>query len=194
MQSPQLCNTLAAFDTANLEDPNFEQVDGKPQPKEWVYGRRMSERLAEFHPAASEPLQLAARAQHIQRWKIPRSDYPMGRPGYKKWRSDLGHFHGEVAGDIMAAHGYDQETIDRVKALLTKRNLKRDQDVQTLEDVICLVFLQYYLEDFATKHDEAKLIDIIRKTWRKMSPQGHEAALKLPLSTEIQTLVGKALQ
>lgn len=192
--SPErLRQTLAGFDAANLEDPNTELVEGKPEPKEWLYGQRMTEELHRFAPEASEILQLAARCQHIRRWESPRSDYPDGRAGYKKWRSQLALFHGRVAGEIMAKNGYDEASIERIKNLLIKRNLKRDPEVQTLEDVICLVFLRHYLDAFAQKHDEEKLIDIIQKTWGKMSPEGHAAALKLPLSSDMQELVGKAL-
>ena len=185
--------TLKAFDEANLQDPNTEIVDGKPVAKEWIYAQRMSDRLHKFCGSPSESLQLAARSQHICRWKIPRSDYPMDRSGYKKWRLDLAQLHGDIAGELMAAHGYEESMITRVKDLLLKRSLKRDDEVQALEDVVCLVFIEFYLEDFATKHDEDKLIDIIRKTWNKMSAKGHEAALKLPLSESMFTLVSRAL-
>jgi hypothetical protein len=190
----QLEQTLAAFDAANAQDPNTEIVDGKETPKELIYSQRMTEHLHKFLPEASEALQLAARSQHICRWKIPRSDYPMDRQGYKKWRLDLAVFHGETAGQIMHANGYTEEVIQRVKDLLLKRSLKRDEEVQALEDVVCLVFLEFYLEDFASKHDEVKLIDIIQKTWNKMSEAGHAAALKLPLSSTMLSLVTKALQ
>lgn len=189
----RLEKTLAAFDAANLQDPNTEIVDGKPVVKEWIYAQRMSVQLHKFCDSPSEALQLATRSQHICRWKSPRSDYPMDRSGYKKWRLDLAQLHGDIAGEIMAEHGYDETIIARVKDLLLKRSLKRDEEVQALEDVVCLVFLEFYLEDFATKHDEAKLIDIIQKTWNKMSAKGHEAALKLPLSDAMLGLVGKAL-
>ncbi|RYY01614.1 MAG: DUF4202 domain-containing protein [Gammaproteobacteria bacterium] len=190
----QLEQTLAAFDSANAQDPNTELVNGVPQPKELIYSQRMTEHLQKFLPDASETLQLAARSQHICRWKIPRSDYPMDRQGYKKWRLDLAVFHGETAGEILLANGYDENLIQRVKDLLLKRSLKRDEEVQTLEDVVCLVFLEFYLEDFASKHDEPKLIDIIQKTWNKMSDKGHAAALQLPLSPNMLKLVTKALQ
>lgn len=190
----QLQQTLAAFDAANAQDPNTEMVNGHAIAKELIYSQRMSEQLHKFSPRASVELQLAARSQHICRWKIPRSDYPMDRQGYKKWRLDLAVFHGETAGEIMQANGYDESAIQRVKDLLLKRSLKRDEEVQTLEDVICLVFLEFYLEDFASKHDEVKLIDIIQKTWNKMSEAGHTAALKLPLSDTMLALVTKALQ
>jgi len=190
----QLEQTLAAFDSANAQDPNSELVNGVPQPKELIYSQRMTEHLQKFLPDASEALQLAARSQHICRWKIPRSDYPMDRQGYKKWRLDLAVFHGETAGEILLANGYDENLIQRVKDLLLKRSLKRDEEVQTLEDVVCLVFLEFYLEDFASKHNEPKLIDIIQKTWNKMSDKGHAAALQLPLSPNMLKLVTKALQ
>lgn len=185
--------TLKAFDEANLQDPNTEIVNGKAVAKEWIYAQRMSDRLHKFCGSPSEPLQLAARSQHICRWKIPRSNYPLDRSGYKKWRLDLAQLHGDIAGQIMAAHGYDESMIARVKDLLLKRSLKRDEEVQALEDVVCLVFIEFYLEDFATKHDDEKLIDIIRKTWNKMSVQGHEAALKLPLPESMLALVSRAL-
>lgn len=190
----QLQATLAAFDAANQQDPNHELLNGQAVPKEWIYGQRMSERLAAFCPEPSIELQLAVRAQHICRWKIPRSDYPMDRQGYKRWRSDLAQFHGETAATIMLDNGYDEAATQRVKDLLLKRGLKRDEEVQTLEDVACLVFLEHYLEEFAAKHDAEKLVDIIRKTWNKMSPNGHEAALRLPLSEAMLTLVTKALR
>lgn len=189
----RLTSTLAAFDAANLEDPNLELVDGRSVAKEWIYAQRMSAQLHKFCEAPSEALQLATRSQHICRWKIPRSDYPMDRSGYKKWRLDLAQLHGDIAGDIMATQGYDENMIARVKDLLLKRSLKRDDEVQALEDVVCLVFIEFYLEDFASKHDEEKLIDIIRKTWNKMSTKGHEAALQLPLSSAMLALVTKAL-
>ena len=189
----RLTSTLAAFDAANLEDPNLELVDGRSVAKEWIYAQRMSAQLHKFCLAPSEALQLATRSQHICRWKIPRSDYPMDRSGYKKWRLDLAQLHGDIAGDIMATQGYDENMIARVKDLLLKRSLKRDDEVQALEDVVCLVFIEFYLEDFASKHDEEKLIDIIRKTWNKMSTKGHEAALQLPLSSAMLALVTKAL-
>lgn len=190
----QLEQTLAAFDAANALDPNTEIVNGQAIAKELIYGQRMTEHLHKFQSNPSVELQLAARSQHICRWKIPRSDYPMDRQGYKKWRLDLAVFHGETAGDILVQNGYSTDTVERVKDLLLKRSLKRDHEVQALEDVVCLVFLEFYLEDFTSKHDEAKLIDIIQKTWNKMSEDGHAAALKLPLSDAMLALVTKALQ
>lgn len=185
---------IARIDAANAEDPNRESVDGQPQPKELIYGRRMSQWLERLRPDAPEPLRLAARSQHIQRWKIPRRDYPLDRPGYKRWRTDLGKFHAEATGRILREVGYDEATIERVQSLLRKENLKRDPDAQTLEDAAALVFLQYYSAAFAEGQDDDKLVMILRKTWNKMSPQGHAAAMGLELPPRLKALVGRALE
>lgn len=189
----QLQQAFAAFDAANREDPNTEVVAGQAQPKELVYAQRMSQQLNEFCADASPVVQLAARAQHICRWKIPRTDYPMDRPGYHRWRTELGKFHADTAAAILAKQGVDPELIERVKTLLQKRKLKQDPEVQLLEDVVCLVFIRHYLADFARKHDEEKLLDIIRKTWKKMSPKGQEAALSLALPEDLTTLITRAV-
>ena len=189
----RFADAIARFDRANAEDPNHELIDGAPQPKELVYARRMTEWLDRIAPHAAEPVRLAARAQHICRWTIPRSRYPSGRDGYREWRTTLAGFHAETAQEILREVGYDDATIGRVQALLRKERLKADPDVQLLEDVVCLVFLEHYLEAFAGQHDEAKLVDILRKTWRKMSDRGRQAALGLDLAPELGALVAKAI-
>jgi hypothetical protein len=189
----RLDDALRRFDEANAEDPNHEVVEGEPVPKELVYGQRMSARLSAFAPNAPETVQLAARAQHIRRWEVPRDSYPAGRAGYLKWRTDLYKRHGELAGAIMRDAGYDDEIIERVGTLLRKRGLKTDPDVQLLEDVICLVFLEHYFHDFAMKHDEEKLIPIVQKTWKKMTERAHEAALRLDYAPEDLAVIQKAL-
>ena len=193
MTDNKLANTIAAIDALNSQDPNTEQCDGQTIAKELLYGQRMSTCLDQFDPNAPEVLQIAARAQHIQRWKMPRADYPMTRVGYRQWRTELGKMHADVTAQIMAEQGYSQAEQDKAKQLLTKTKLKADPLVQSLEDVICLVFLEHYLTDFASKHERPKLIDIIQKTWKKMSDKGHEHALKLPLSPENLSLVQEAL-
>lgn len=193
---PELSNldqALAAIDAANAADPRTIEVDGSHQPYELVYGRRMTAVLNAFAPASAPPLQLAARAQHLERWAIPRSDYPMDRVGYLTWRNDQKARHAARAGEILAPLGYSEETLDRVKFLLQKKRLKKDADTQTLEDVICLVFLQYYALEFAADHEEAKVVDILRKTWGKMSEKGQAAALALNLDPAVKSLVEKAL-
>lgn len=187
-------DALRRFDEANAEDPNTQLVNGQPLPKELVYVQRMSARLAAFAPDAPETVKLAARAQHIRRWEVPRDSYPEGRAGYLKWRTDLYKRHAELAGEIMGDVGYDPDVIDRVQTLLRKRGLKTDRDVQLLEDVICLVFLEHYFHDFARKHDEEKLISIVQKTWKKMSDRAHEAALALDYAPEDLAVIQKALQ
>lgn len=193
MDKKRFAVAIERFDAANREDPNTEIDQGREHRKELLYAQRMTGWLERLAPDASEVVRLAARAQHICRWKIPRRQYPKDRQGYRKWRTDLGQFHAETAGDILREVGYEEKTIGRVQALLRKERLKADPECQLLEDVICLVFLQYYFCDFSKEHDEAKLVNILRRTWAKMSPKGHEAALSLDLSAGPRDLVKKAL-
>ncbi|MSR36361.1 MAG: DUF4202 domain-containing protein [Gemmatimonadetes bacterium] len=181
------------FDLINAADPRCESVDGAEQPRELMYARRMSAALARLEPDASEELRLAVRAQHIARWEIPRATFPPGRQGYKRWRTQLMEHHAAVAADVMGKVGYDEPAIARVTQLLRKQGLKRDAEVQTLEDVACLVFLENYFDGFAREHDDDKLVDILRKTWVKMSARGREAALGLDLGERASILVGRAL-
>jgi hypothetical protein len=184
---------IAAFDDANRADPNLVDLAGEPAPKELLYARRMTGWLIRLAPDASEALRLAVRAQHIRRWESPRGDYPKDRAGYLEWRSGLARFHARVAGEILESVGYDAETTARVQALMRKQRLKRDPEVQTLEDVACLVFLENYFADFSTRHDREKIIGILRKTWAKMSPAGHDAALGLDLDEAARALLDEAL-
>lgn len=184
---------FSKFDAVNGQDPNTEVYLGKRYPKEVLYAIRMTEKLNDFAPDASEALQLAARCQHICRWEIPRESYAMDRTGYLKWRQDLKKFHAKKAGGILEDVGYSHETIENVSFLLQKKALKKNEDTQILEDVICLVFLEYYFASFIEEHTEDKIIDILQKTWRKMSKSGHDAALGLPLSKKSLDLVLKAV-
>ena len=171
---------IAAFDQANGEDPHREQHQGQAIARELLYSQRMGEMQERYAPEASEAVRLAVRAQHIQRWKIARSEFPMDRQGYLQWRSKLYRFHARTAGDLMRQAGYDDGMVGRVMAIVGKRGLKLNPETQLMEDVCNLVFLEHYLNDFAAKHpeyDEEKWLQIIGKTWRKMSPRAHEFAL-----------------
>jgi len=171
---------IARFDAANAEDPNRELAEGRERPKALLYAERLTAMLARLVPDASEALRLAARCQHLQRWKIPRADYPMTLDGYFQWRTRLRDFHVDLAGAILTEVGYDGATIARVASLTRKEALKTDPEAQALEDVVALVFLESYLADFVAEHrdyDEAKLADILTKTAKKMSAQGREAAV-----------------
>lgn len=189
----RLERALAELDRINGEDPRVELVEGRAEPRELVYARRMSETLAAFAPEASEELVLAARAQHVARWRIPRDAYPEGRDGYKRWRTELMGLHAGVAAEVLRGAGYDETAVARVGRLLRKDGIKRDADVQTLEDVACLVFLRWYLAGFAAEHDDDKLVDILRKTWRKMSVRGHQAAAAVELGERGTRLLARAL-
>ena len=189
---------VALIDAANSEDPNQETADGKDWPKELLYSHRMSDMLQRYMPDADDAMKLAIRAQHIQRWKSPRSEYPMNRQGYFQWRTQLYKFHAETTARLMAEAGYDEAALERVRKAVGKRALKVNDDTQLLEDVAGLVFIEHYMLAFAEKHpeyDEAKWIDIIRKTWRKMSEQAQQFALSgsIKLPELLVPLIQKAL-
>ena len=192
-QTKEFSKAIRLFDEANSQDPTSELHEGKEYPKELLYAIRMTEKLQEFEPKAEEALGLAVRCQHLRRWEIPRSQYDMNRVGYLKWRNDLKSFHAEKASEILKQSGYESDLIDQVRFLLLKKQLKKNKMTQTLEDVICLVFLEFYFEKFSHKYQEEKLIDIVKKTWTKMSDKGQKAALGLPLSDRSLKLISQAL-
>ena len=180
---------LGAIDAVHAEDP--EKEGGRP--KELVYAERMSAWLDKLAPAASEELRLAVRCQHLRRWAIPRASYPEGKVGYLRWRKEELLAHAALAGELLAKAGYDAAAIRRVQSLVKKERIKHDAAAQALEDVTCLVFLEHEFAAFAPRHDEAKLVDILRKTWPKMSAQGQQAALGLKLAAPLRQLVERAL-
>lgn len=184
---------IQKIDQENQQDPNTEPSNGQELPKELLYSQRMTDWLMKFKPNASEALQLAARSQHICRWTIPRESYPMDRKGYLQWRTELKNFHAEKAEEILASSGYDQQLIDRVKSLILKQRMKTNEESQTLEDVVCLVFLEYYFSEFAQKHPEEKVISIVQKTWNKMSEEARQKALTLKFPEDDFTLIEKAV-
>ncbi|TQV78541.1 DUF4202 domain-containing protein [Denitrobaculum tricleocarpae] len=163
---------LAAIDEANAADPTLEDDETGRQPAALLYGRRMSSELARICPEASDILKIAARGQHIERWKTPRSSFPEGKAGYFAWRKGQGAAHGARLAGLMAAAGYDEADCARVGQLLRKEGLKRDAEVQMLEDVICLVFLRWYFADFAEGREPDQIFRIVSKTARKMSAEG----------------------
>jgi hypothetical protein len=184
----------AKIDAANEEDPTQVLVGARARANELVYGERMTGVLLRLYPEASEALKLAARAQHIRRWTVPRASYPMDRIGYLRWRNDLKRKHAEWAGAILAECGYSESEIARVGSLIRKENLKQDAEAQALEDVASIVFLEHYCEEFAKKHDDAKVLSIIAKTLAKMSEHGRQAALALTLPPPMSDLLKRAIE
>ncbi len=189
---------LALIDAANSEDPNRVSADGKDWPKELLYSERMSDMLQRFAPDADDAMKLAIRAQHIERWKSPRNAYPMDRIGYLKWRKDLYKIQGNTAARLLQQAGFDDESIERVRNSVAKKNIKGNPDTQLLEDVTDLVFMEHYMLEFVGKHpdySEEKWIEIIQKTWNKMSDSAHEFALSgnVRLPESLVPLIQKAV-
>ncbi len=190
---------IKLIDAANSEDPNqVTDEHGKTWPKELLYSYRMAEILQRYAPEADSICQLAIRSQHIQRWKSQRNAYPMDRVGYLKWRKDLYKFHAVTMGELMSQAGYTADDIERAKKMVGKVGIKSNPDTQLLEDVADLVFIEYYLLAFADKHpdySEEKWIEIIQKTWKKMSEKGQKFALSgaIKLPEPLVPLINKAL-
>ena len=200
MSQPQsiLETALALIDAANSEDPNQVNADGKNWPKELLYSQRMSDMLQRYAPDADDAIQLAIRAQHVQRWKSPRDAYPMDRIGYLQWRKDLYKIQAQTAVDLLVQAGYAEDVTDRVYQAVAKLKIKENPDTQMLEDVTDLVFIEHYLEAFVDRHpeyDEEKWLDIILKTWKKMSGEAQQFALSgsITLPEPLVPLIKKAV-
>lgn len=184
---------IRRFDEENARDPNTAIFEGERIPYELFYAQRLTEWVQRLSPSASEELLLAARCQHLCRWLIPRSSYEMTRAGYLQWRADLKQFHAGKAAEILGEVGYSPAVIERVRSLNLKRDLGRDPEVQVLEDALCLVTLEHQLGDLIRKTPREKLIGILQKTWRKMSPAAREAAVKLAYPERERELLEAAL-
>jgi hypothetical protein len=181
------------FDLLNSEDPQTEECDGEKRPRELLYAERLTRWVLKLAPDAPEALKLAARCQHLRRWMIPRSQYPMTRAGYLQWRSTLKQFHADQSEAVLRESGYPDSVIARVRDLNLKRKLAVDPEMQVLEDALCLVFLEWQLTDLASKTDEEKTVNALRKSWLKMSPAAREHALKLNYGPIEQRLLGRAM-
>jgi len=197
-QQSTYLKALALIDAANSQDPNQVVADGKDWPKELLYSERMTDMLGRYNPDADEVMHLAIRSQHIERWKSPRNAYPMDRIGYLKWRKDLYQIQANTAAVLMLEAGCDDEAIKRVRVAVAKKNIKGNADTQLLEDVTDLVFLEHYILDFVAKHPdytEEKWIEIIRKTWKKMSGNAQEFALSgsIRLPQSLVPVINKAV-
>lgn len=165
-------DAIAAIDAANA--PNPAQLEHSIRVYDWV--RRL-------RPDAGEPLLLAARACHVRRWEVPRATYPEGRAGYLRWRKDLYERHASIAADLVRGAGYGDGDAARVADLVRKREVRRDgstdPDAQTLEDALCLVFVETEYADLAARTAPDKMADIVRKTLAKMSPEARAEAAAL---------------
>lgn len=188
----RLEKTLSKIDAILAQDPSFIEVDGEKRPLAPYHAERRTYWVNQLVENPSEALRIAARAQHLRRWEIPRNSYPDGRIGYLKWRTDLKQFHAEKTAELMRETGYDDITIARVQKIISKQGIKQDDDVQTIEDALCLVFLETQLGDVAQQESD-KIISILQKTWQKMSPEGRSFALQLPMSDTNRALVERAL-
>lgn len=188
----RLEKTLAKIDAILRQDPTVIEVNGERRTLASHHAQRRTYWVNKLVENPSEELLIAARAQHLRRWEVPRDSYPNGRIGYLKWRSDLKKFHAEKTAHLMHEMGYDNTAIERVKKIISKQGIKQDDDVQAIEDALCLVFLETQFTDVAAQESD-KIVSILQKTWQKMSPMGHQFALQLPMSDADRAIVQQAL-
>ncbi len=193
MSADAVAKVIARLDAMNAEDPVKETVGGKPRASELVYADRLESWIRRLDPAASDELLIAARGQHVRRWTSARATYPEGRWGYLRWREDLKRMHADTVTEAMRAEGLPDASVARARGIVMKRDLAGNPDAQTMEDALCLLFLETKFQDLLAKTDDEKMVDIIRKTWRKMSAKAQAMALTLPLPDEHRTLVQQAL-
>ncbi|MBH54898.1 MAG: hypothetical protein CMI18_11200 [Opitutaceae bacterium] len=186
-------HALAAFDLLNAQDPNHRIVNGKEVPFELFFANKMTEWVFRLDPDASEAVRLAARCQHLCRWEISRSSYPEGRVGYLTWRKDLKTFHANKNAEVLINAGYNYVVVERVRSINLKKGLGKDPELQLIEDALCLVFLEHQYDDLIAKTSEEKMINILQKTWGKMSEKAHEFALEMQYSDLGQRLLDEAL-
>jgi len=191
--SDRFQEALKAFDALNSQDTKQHTTPEGDVPYELFFARCMSAWVERLAPDASEAVKLAARCQHLCRWESPRDSYPEGRAGYLRWRQDLKKFHAAKSAEVLAEIGYDAETIERVTAINLKKGLGKDPEVQVIEDALCLVFLEQQYEEFRQKKDRDMMINILRKSWGKMSEQAQGEALKLSYSDAGLALIEAAL-
>lgn len=192
-KSTFLKNAIQELLAAHLQDPNMESWNDGVFPAEWLYIQRITERLASFSPNASEELIVAANSQHLFRWEIDRKSFPEGRIGYYQWRNYLSEYQALKAREIILKAGFDADFADQVKTIVKKENIFTNPEAQTLEDVVCLVFLEFYLDEFMNDKTELNMATIILKTWNKMSEKGHQEALKIKFSDAALPVIKKAL-
>jgi hypothetical protein len=183
----------AAIDAANAADPFTVVVDGVARPKELVHADAVERWVRALDPEADDLQLLAARAHHLRRWVVPRAEYPQGRAGYLRWRTDHKRRQAGEVAELLMSCGYSDAECARVADLVAKRGLGRDPQVQTHEDALCLAFLELQFDPVADQLGDDHTVSVLRKTITKMSPAALEAAGTLALSARASALLDAAL-
>jgi len=194
MTSARLRQALDHIDEINRADPHQIQVRGESRPKEFTHAAMVSAWIERLRPDADDALRIAAHGHHVRRWAIPRGEYPQGRRGYLRWRQALQEVHAATLGEVMTKARYDATAIQRAQDLVRKKNLRRDPDVQALEDALCLVSLETQLGDFRARQPDVRMTEILRKTWDKMSGNARTLALELDLAPDDRHFLRQAVQ
>lgn len=183
-------SAVAVIDAANAADPNTVDVRGRQIPLALAHGQLAAEWVGQLLDAPDEAVLLAARAHHLRRWEVPRDSYPSGRPGYLRWRRDQKARHAADVAEILQASGYGPADIERVQRLIRREPV---DGAQIVEDAACLVFIETQLASVAARLDHEHIVDVIRKTARKMSAAGRGLVATIPLAEPERRLLAEAL-
>lgn len=181
------------FDEIQKQDPRMVSLSGHDHPREYLHSLKMRDWLEKLRPDAPDALRLAARANALKRWEIPRDAYPRTTTGYHQWRRALRAHHAKIAAEILTKEGAGADLVAAVTDLILMKKFPADPNAQTLEDADCLTFLETKFHDYIPQWDEAKTIRILKGTISKMSPRAVELAKTLALSPDALRLINKAL-
>lgn len=182
---------LQEIDKTNREDPRMQTVGGTTHPREWIFAQTVSKWMDRLNPNAPEAVRLAIRGHTLRRWEIPRNRFPMDTVGYHKWREATAKHSAKWTAEILNRVGYPDEVIEAVRKLITREIPPNHPDAQLLEDADCLAFLEIKLDQYLSEWDDQKMERILHGTWRKMSPEAHQAAQGLPLDPRIKKIISR---
>jgi len=193
LQEARFRAAVETFSAIGDNDPAKVDDHGELIPRQIAEARRLSYWIGRLENQPSPALSLAIHCQHLRRWAYDRSAFPKGRTGYLAWRKDAASKSAEEAARILAGLGFERSLIEHVVRIVTKQGIKTDRDVQTMEDALCLSFLEIDAAAFAQKHAEVETLRVLRRTWSKMSEAGRQLALELTLDPRVQDLLTRAL-
>ncbi len=194
MLEKKIIVAIKIFDEINSLDPNRIQFHGEDFPKEILYSNWLTLWVEKLNPVKSDALRLASRCQHLKRWEISRDKYPEGLKGYMQWKKELLKFHADESEKVLRNLHIDESIIQQVRKINLKQDIRNNPEVQIMEDALCLVTLEFQLEEFSLKHTDEKMIEIIRKSWNKMSNSARDKAKKITYSPRVLKLVLEAIK
>lgn len=190
----QYHKAIIAIEQIHSKDITQEQHNGSLIPAEFLYGKRMLKTLELVSPESSYAMKLAVQCQHLQRWGVPRSSYTYDRRGYHEWRREVMKYQLEQTINLLSSISIDEIDIKWIAQVINAQENKADSNGLIIMDTACLVFLKWYMEPFAKKHESEKVLDILKKTFRKMSTDAQNLISKLDLPESSLQVLNQAIR